>query len=68
MTFPRLAAVAEAGWTPAISKECSLFMQRLPFFLEYLDSKDIYYFNPFAPDSRPEPGEPEKKEDILQNG
>ncbi|MDR1382191.1 MAG: beta-N-acetylhexosaminidase [Tannerella sp.] len=68
MVFPRLAAVAEAAWTPARSKECSLFMQKLPLFLEYLDSLNIYYFNPFSPDARPEPGEPGKKEDILQNG
>lgn len=68
MVFPRLAAVAEAGWTPAKSKECSLFMQKLPLFLEYLDEKNIYYFNPFNPDARSEPAEPKKKEDVLQDG
>ena len=67
MVFPRLAAVAEAGWTPAKAKECSTFMQKLPFFLRYLDSKGIYYFNPFHPDSTPEPGAPDK-EDELKNG
>lgn len=67
MVFPRLAAVAESAWTPAKSKECSLFMQKLPYFLQYLDTKDIYYFNPFDPESTPEPGAPEK-EDVLQNG
>ena len=68
MVFPRLVAVAESGWTPAISKECSLFMQKLPLFLKYLDGKDVYYFNPFFPDLRPEPAEPKKKEDVLQDG
>ncbi len=68
MTFPRLSAVAESGWTPAKSKECSLFMQKLPLFLEYLSDKNIYYFNPFNPDARLEPAEPKKKEDVLQDG
>lgn len=67
MTFPRLVAVAECGWTPAAQKETSLFMQKLPFFLEYLDDKKINYFNPFMPHATPEPFAPEK-EDVLQNG
>lgn len=67
MTFPRLAAVAEDGWTPAKAKECSLFMKKLPYFLQYLDTLGIYYFNPFDPASTPEPNAPEK-EDVLQNG
>jgi hexosaminidase len=68
MVFPRLSAVAESGWTPAKAKECSLFMQKLPLFLQYLDDKNIYYFNPFNPDDRPEPSEPKRKEDVLQDG
>lgn len=68
MTFPRLVAAAEAGWTPEKRKESSLFMQRLPLFLKYLDTLNIYYFNPFAPEERSEPGEPAKVEDVLQNG
>ncbi|WP_455672459.1 beta-N-acetylhexosaminidase [Phocaeicola sp.] len=67
MTFPRLIALAEAAWTPEKAKECSLFMQRLPHFLEYLDTLGIYYFNPFNPMEREEPTAPEK-EDVLQNG
>ncbi len=67
MTFPRLIALAEAAWTLEKRKECSLFMQRLPVFLRYLDTMNIYYFNPLDPNSRPEPLAPEK-EDILQNG
>ncbi|MDR2920103.1 MAG: beta-N-acetylhexosaminidase [Tannerella sp.] len=68
MTFPRLAAVAESAWTPAKSKECSLFMQKLPFFLDYLNEQNIYYFNPFNPEEHAEPGEPKRKEDVLQDG
>lgn len=29
-TFPRLAAVAETGWTPAANKDYASFLQRLP--------------------------------------
>ncbi|MDH6535419.1 beta-hexosaminidase [Parabacteroides sp. 52] len=67
MVFPRLVAVAESAWTLPKAKESSLFMKKLPRFLEFLDTKGIYYFNPFAPDMRPEPTSPEK-EDLLQNG
>lgn len=67
MTFPRLTAVAESAWTPAKAKESSLFLKKLPLMLRYFDTLGIYYFNPFAPDERPEPAAPEK-EDVLQNG
>jgi len=67
MTFPRLVAVAEDGWTPAKEKECSLFMKKLPYFLDYLKTLGIYYFDPFNPASTPEPDAP-AKEDVLQNG
>ena len=67
MTFPRLVAVAESAWTPVESKECSLFMQKLPYFLQFLGEKGIYYFNPFNPESTPEPGAPDK-DDVLKNG
>ena len=65
MVFPRLIALAEAAWTPAGRKDYSRFMRRLPFFLHWLDTKDIYYFDPFAPERRPEPTAPEK-EDVLK--
>ena len=68
MTFPRLVAAAEAGWTIERNKESSLFMQKLPVFLKYLDSLGIDYFNPFDPLSTPEPEGPRKKDDVLQNG
>lgn len=67
MTFPRLAAVAESAWTPEKSKSCGVFIQNLPYFMQYLDTLGIYYFNPFDPESTPEPEAPEK-EDVLQNG
>ncbi|WP_071133606.1 beta-N-acetylhexosaminidase [Millionella massiliensis] len=67
MVFPRLVAVAESAWTPARRKECTLFLQRLPLFLDYLDEQGIYYFNPYRPETTPEPGAPDK-EDVLKNG
>lgn len=67
MTFPRLAAVSEAAWTGSEQKKVEGFMKKLPLFLQYLDTKGIYYFNPFKPESTPEPDAPDK-EDILKNG
>lgn len=67
MAFPRLVAVAESAWTSAKNKESSLFMKKLPVFLQFLDTLGIYYFNPFNPASTPEPDAPEK-DDVLQNG
>lgn len=71
MTFPRLAALAEAAWTLPAHKEVTLFMQRLPHLLRFLDRFGIYYFNPLDPNSRPEPTAPEqakKEEDVIGNG
>lgn len=67
MAFPRLSAVAEAAWTPGKAKDLDRFMKKLPAFLQYLDKKGIYYFNPFDPQSTPEPTAPDK-EDVLKNG
>lgn len=67
MTFPRLAAVAQAAWSPVSVKDVGLFMQRLPYYLKELDRHGIYYFDPFAPERHAEPWSPEK-EDVLQNG
>lgn len=55
MTFPRLIVVAEAYWTSVDVKETSRFKQKLPYYLELLDDMDIYYFNPFNPESTLEP-------------
>ncbi|MDY3070288.1 MAG: beta-N-acetylhexosaminidase [Parabacteroides sp.] len=67
MAFPRLIAVAEAGWTAGKNKNVSLFMQKLPYFLSYLKDLGIYFFNPFEPSSTPEPSAPEK-DDVLKDG
>ena len=41
-------------------------MQKLPYFLQFLGEKGIYYFNPFNP-FNPEPSAPDK-DDVLKNG
>lgn len=67
MTFPRLLAMAEAAWTPVYKKSYGKFMEKLPYYLALLGKKGIYYFDPFAPFSTPEPFAPDK-EDTLKNG
>ena len=67
MIFPRIAAVAEAAWTPAGVKDAGRFMEKLPVYLAYLESLGVYYFDPFRPEHHPEPWGPEKA-DVLQNG
>ena len=53
--FPRLVGIAEVAWTNPESKDFSRFEMKLKSFLQYLDSKGINYFNPFDPESTPEP-------------
>lgn len=67
MTFPRLLAVAEAGWTPVGKKSYGMFMRKLPHYLSLLNDLGIYYFDLFNPSSTPEPSAPDK-EDALKNG
>lgn len=43
LTFPRLAAVAEAGWTPADKRQYPDFKARLQMEPEYYQAKDINY-------------------------
>lgn len=67
MIFPRLLAMAEAAWTATYKKSYGKFMEKLPYYLTILRKKGIYYFDPFAPRSTPEPPAPDK-EDVLKNG
>ena len=55
MIYPRLAAIAEDGWTPAAQKDLADFMTRIRVFLRELDHRRIPYFNPFDPKRTPEP-------------
>ena len=67
MTFPRLFAVAEAAWTPLEKRNFEYFEQKLPDWLHWLKSIGIGFYNPFDPDSTPEPWGPDKQ-DILKEG
>lgn len=65
LTWPRLAAVAEAGWTPEARKDYGSFSERLKPELAFLRSRGVEVYDPFAdsPDIvDPKPGE---KRDYL---
>ncbi|MDP6635061.1 MAG: beta-N-acetylhexosaminidase [Phycisphaerae bacterium] len=55
MTFPRLAALAEAAWTQKANKDYPDFQKRLKTHLKQYDKWGIYYFNPFDPTAVKEP-------------
>jgi hexosaminidase len=54
LVFPRMAALAEAGWTAGSAKNDSHFSTRLKAHLLLYDKESIYYYNPFQPDQHPE--------------
>lgn len=68
MTYPRLAALAEAAWTPAAAKDEPGFMERVRGFTRDLDRRKIPHFNPFKPSRTPEPPGPVKKAEGTANG
>jgi hexosaminidase len=55
MIWPRLVAMSEAAWTSKSQKDYSSFQERMKWFLLYLDSLGINYFNPLHPEQTPEP-------------
>ena len=63
LIFPRMASLAESGWTASSAKSDSLFNTRLKAHLLYYDRGNIYYYNPFHPDQHPEPIDVKKKGD-----
>ncbi|MCE5231150.1 beta-N-acetylhexosaminidase [bacterium] len=60
MVYPRIAALAEACWTPKAGKHYEGFMSRLGSYLCVLDQEKIYYYDPFNPDKTPEAAGPGK--------
>ncbi len=60
MLNPRLSALSEAAWTRPENKDFNDFERRLKIMMKFLDEKDIYYFNPFNPESTPEPEGPKQ--------
>ncbi len=63
LIFPRMASLAEAGWTATSVKNDSHFNSRLKAHLLLYDKNNIYYYNPFQPDQHPEPIDIKKKGD-----
>jgi hexosaminidase len=63
LIFPRMAALAEAGWTVSSAKNDEQFNTRLKTHLLYYDRSNIYYYNPFQPDQHPEAIDVKKKDD-----
>lgn len=43
MVFPRLLALSEVVWSPAVGRDWSKFRQRLPLALERLDALEVNY-------------------------
>jgi len=54
LIFPRMASLAEAGWTAGSEKNDDQFNTRLKAHLLYYNRANIYYYNPFQPDQHPE--------------
>lgn len=55
LIFPRMASLAEAGWTVDSAKNDNNFNARLKAHLLLYDKKRVYYYNPFHPGKHPEP-------------
>ena len=55
MLFPRLAALASAAWSKPGHRKYNQFIQTLKKEFLFYKKANIYYFNPFNPDSTPEP-------------
>ncbi|MDO5977937.1 beta-N-acetylhexosaminidase [Flavivirga spongiicola] len=56
MLYPRISALAEAGWTKKSNKSFENFQKRLKTILKIYKSKEIYYFDYFSPENTKEPG------------
>ncbi|HET6999933.1 MAG TPA: beta-N-acetylhexosaminidase [Puia sp.] len=63
LIFPRMAALAEAGWTAASAKNDEPFNTRLKAHLILYNRANIYYYNPFQPDQHPEAIDVRKRDD-----
>ena len=68
MTFPRLAALAEDGWTPAAAKNQAAFLERLRLYQRELERRQIHFFDGFDPARTPEPAGPKTKAQGTANG
>lgn len=69
MTWPRLTAIAEAGWTKQEQKDYTYFLQKLKGMMQVYDAYGLYYFDYFNPSTRDEPdgsGPPRWQENHLK--
>ena len=55
MLFPRMAALAAAGWTKPSNRDFIHFESTLKSDLKLYQKAGLYYYNPFDPASSPEP-------------
>ncbi len=61
LLFPRLAALAETAWTQTANKNTEDFKKRTKAHLILYKQDGLYYYNPFAPSTMPEPISERKK-------
>ncbi|MGM9476107.1 beta-N-acetylhexosaminidase [Pedobacter sp. GSP4] len=54
LLFPRIAALAEAAWTPQKTKDFKAFNTILTQHLELYSKAGLYYYNPLKPLQNPE--------------
>ncbi len=55
MMFPRILALSESAWTEIENKDFERFQSVLPSIQDYLDDRNIYYFNTLNDNLTPEP-------------
>lgn len=55
LLFPRIAALAEAAWSPDSQKSFELFSKRLEPHLKRYEREGIYFYHPWESDYHPEP-------------
>jgi hexosaminidase len=55
LTFPRMAALAEAAWTSKSNKDIQSFDIRLKGHLSLYEKAGVYYYDPFDPGLHAEP-------------
>ena len=60
MTWPRLCALAEAGWSRPEVKDYDDFSARMEGTYRYFDGRGVYYYDLRNPGRTPEPPQPAK--------
>lgn len=61
MTFPRMTALSEAGWTLNQNKDWTKFAKRLSRLMKFYKEQEISIFNPLNVEETPEVKGPKKK-------